>query len=56
MRTAISCIVVGVAMGTAGTMADDPLAEITRTIEGEARRASSGFYAGVDAVILTPLK
>ena len=40
----ISCIVVGLTIGTVGSIAGDPLEEITRSIEGKARRASSGLY------------
>ena len=44
MRTAISCILIGLTIGGAGTMRADPLEEITRSVDGKARRASSGLY------------
>lgn len=44
MRAIISWIAMGLSIGAAGALAADPLEEITRTIEGKARRASSGLY------------
>jgi len=43
MRTTCTCLWLALALG-APAAADDPLAEITHTIEGRARRASSGLF------------
>jgi len=44
MPATIRCIYVVVLCAVAATAAADPLAEITRKIEGQARRASSGLF------------
>ena len=44
MRTTILSVVATLTIITATATAADPLSEITRTIEGKARRASSGLF------------
>lgn len=44
MQTAVRIALAAFAVGGAAAAADDPLAEISRTIEGKARRASSGLF------------
>ena len=44
MRTTFPCILLVLTMGAVTTATADPLDEITRTIEGKARRASSGVF------------
>ena len=44
MRTTLGTLVILLLSGSAAASAADPLGEITRTIEGQARRASSGLF------------
>ncbi|MBN2474208.1 MAG: DUF2961 domain-containing protein [Pirellulales bacterium] len=44
MRTTILCFLIAQMLPAAASLAGDPLEDITRTIEGKARRASSGLY------------
>ncbi len=44
MRMMILCLVILLIIGAAPAAASDPLAEVTRSIEGRTRRASSGLF------------
>jgi len=44
MRTTFPCLLLALTLGAVATATADPLEEITRTIRGKARRASSGVF------------